>query len=133
MTKLIDNRDRVKILEDEVNKYIERVNDVPLYPIDRYRLIHYCFNLLDIMGYKYDINSKHELVIKNYYQEPDIKSCKELIENNYYELSTASREMAIYNTDFQSILFQFREIIFKFGIKATYRLGGDQLELFEKQ
>ena len=129
----MDNSDRVKILEDEVNKYLDKVEKVPLYPVDRYRLVYYCFEYLRTLGYKYDINSRHKLVIVNYYHEPDLLGNKEGIENLYHELDGTISDMAIYKTDRQNILFQFRELIFKFGIKATYWLGKDVIEINDQQ
>ena len=129
----MDNSERIKILEDEVNKYLDKVEKVPLYPVDRYRLVYYCFEYLRTLGYKYDINSCHKLVIVNYYHEPDVLGNKEGIEKLYHELDGTISDMAIYKTDRQNILFQFRELIFNFGIKATYWLGKDVIEINDHQ
>lgn len=132
MTDMSKNRDKVKILVGEVNKYIDLVEKIPLYQIDRYRLIHQCLKLLDTLGYRYDINSRHKLVVVNYYHDPDIDTFIEPIKNNYYyDLSEIAAGMAMYDTDRQNVLFQFREIIFGLGVNATYRLCGDELELFQ--
>ena len=125
----MDNAERAKILEEEVNKYFVKVGKLPLYPVDRYRLVHYCLTYLDNLGYKYDINSRHILVIVNYYHTPDIKSLKNKIEALYAELSSTINGIGIYDTDRQNILFQFREMIFKIGIKATYYMSTDNLIL----
>ena len=127
----MDNSERVRILEEEINKYIDKISKVPLYPIDRYRLVYFGLRYLDILGYKYDINSKYRLVVVNYYHNPDIES--ESIENLYDELSKTVKDMAIYDIDRQNILFQFREMIFKIGIKATYSLDNDNLKIETQQ
>ena len=127
----MDNSERVRILEEEINKYIDKISKVPLYPIDRYRLVYFGLRYLDILGYKYDINSKYRLVVVNYYHNPDIES--ESIENLYDELSKTVKDMAIYDIDRQNILFQFREMIFKIDIKATYSLDNDNLKIETQQ
>ena len=132
MTELLKNRDQAKNLIDEANKYIDLVEKIPLYQIDRYRLIHHCLELLDILGYSYDIDSRHKLVVVNHYHDPDTDSLFEPIRNNYYELSKIAKRMAMYETDRQNLLFQFREIIFGLDTSAIYHLCGDSFDLLTK-
>ena len=129
----MDNPDRVRILEDEANEYISKVEDVPLLPIDRYRLVYYCLEYLRTLGYRYDIDSMHRLVIVNYYHEPDIELVKEPLENLYQELDSTIRGIALYDADRQSVLFHFREMIFGSGIKVTYRLGSGVVKVDNQQ
>ena len=129
MIDLTDNRDKVKILQDEANKYIDRIERVPLYPIDKYQLVYFCLDFLRELGFVYSTNSMHKLVIRNDYHNPDVESSAEHIELLYYELDQVINSMAIYYTDRASILFQFREMIFRFGIKARYYLDTNNLKI----
>ena len=129
-TEIAENRDRVDILEEEVNKYLDLVEKVPLYPIDRYRLVYRCLRHLDILGYVCEANSKKRLIIKNYYKAIDIEPVRDLISRNYRDLRNEAEGIAMYDADRQRILFQFREMIFRFGIHAMYFLGTDELKLY---
>ena len=127
MSEMADNFDRSKVIAEEVNRYIERVEKIPLYSINRYILIYYCLEYLELLGYKYDLNSRNELVIVNYYHIPDMNEVAPRIETLYRRIRTTVTDIPMFDTDRQNILFQFREIIFKSGVEATYLIGRDEI------
>ena len=72
---MMDQIDKVKALEKNVNKFIDRVDNMTLYQVDKYRLVYYSLEYLRILGFRYDIGPTSNLVIVNSFHDPGNYDC----------------------------------------------------------